>query len=123
MNLKIFSIMVVLGTVMAGCYYDVVQPIDPNKPPEFVSFSGDLQPIFDKNCNTSGCHDGAHSPNLLPEVSYNELVTGGFVNTAIPEKSTLYTVLQGGTMPPTGKLPPDEIQQVLDWIKLGAPNN
>ena len=115
--------MVVLAAVITGCYYDVVQPIDPNKPPEYVSFSGDLQPIFDQNCNTSGCHDGSHSPNLKAEVSYNELVTGGFVNTTIPEKSTLYTVLQGGIMPPTGKLPPDEIQQVLDWIKLGAPNN
>ena len=81
------------------------------------------KPIFDKNCNTSGCHDGAHAPNLLPKVSYNELINGGFVNIVIPDQSTIYKVLNSGSMPPTGKLPPDEIQMVLDWIKLGAPNN
>jgi hypothetical protein len=36
----------VMLVLIQGCYYDIVQPIDPNKPPEFVSFSGDLQPIF-----------------------------------------------------------------------------
>ena len=115
--------MVILGMIMAGCYYDIVQPVDPNAPPNYVSFSGDLQPIFDRECTTSGCHDGSHSPNLTAEVSYNELVNGGFVNTVIPDQSTLYVELQSGSMPPTGKLPPDEIQKVLDWIKLGAPNN
>ena len=123
MSQKIFSVILVLAIITAGCYYDIVQPIDPNAPPKYVSFSGDLQPIFDRSCNTSGCHDGAHSPNLKPEVSYNELLNGGFVNTTIPEQSTIYTVLQTGSMPPTGKLPPDEIKKVLDWIKLGAPNN
>jgi len=113
----------VMLVLIQGCYYDIVQPIDPNKPPEFVSFSGDLQPIFDKNCNTSGCHDGAHAPNLLPKVSYNELIHGGFVNIVLPDQSTIYKVVNSGSMPPTGKLPPDEIQMVLDWVKLGAPNN
>ena len=122
MNRKIFF-MLMMPLVIAGCYYDIVQPVDPNAPPNYVSFSGDLQPIFDRECTTSGCHDGSHDPNLLPGFSYNSLVNGGFVNTAIPEKSTIYTILSTGSMPPTGKLPPDEIQKVLDWIKLGAPNN
>lgn len=122
MKLKIFATMVVMIAV-GGCYYDILPPVDPNKPPEFVSFSGDLQPIFDRSCNTSGCHDGAHDPNLLPEEAYSALINGGFVNTSIPTESTIYVVLNTGSMPPTGKLPPDEIQKVLDWIKLGAPNN
>src|SRR6186713_3250217 len=105
MYLKICLIMVML-VLIQGCYYDIVQPNDPNKPPEFVSFSGDLQPIFDASCNTSGCHDGAHAPNLKPEESYNAIVNGGFVNIAIPDQSILYKVLQSGSMPPTGKLPP-----------------
>ena len=113
----------VMVVSMLGCYYDIVEPFDPDKPPEFVSFSGDLQPIFDKSCTTSGCHDGGHDPNLLPEFSYNAIINGGFVNLVVPDQSILYKVLQTGSMPPTGKLPPDEIQQVLDWVKLGAPNN
>jgi hypothetical protein len=123
MKLKIFSVIILLVGLITGCYYDVLKPADPHAPPQTVSFSGDLQPIFNSNCTTSGCHDGAHEPTLTPDKSYNSLISGGFVNTAIPSESILYQELNGGSMPPTGKLPSSDIQLVLDWIKTGAPNN
>ncbi|HEX5152972.1 MAG TPA: hypothetical protein VFW07_16090 [Parafilimonas sp.] len=123
MKLKILLLAILLVGLVTGCYYDVIKPADPNAPPQQVSYSGDLQPIWTDNCTTSGCHDGAHDPLLTPEDSYNALMSGGFVNTAIPNESTLYQVLSGGSMPPTGKLPSSDIQMVLDWIKNGAPNN
>ena len=124
MKVKIILVMILLGGLIAGCYYDVVTPADPNKPPENVSFSGDLQPLFNENCTASGCHDGAsHEPSLIPEESYNSLIGGGFVNTTIPTESILYKELNSGAMPTTGKLPASDIQKVLDWIKLGAQNN
>jgi hypothetical protein len=123
MKLKILSVIILLAGLMTGCYYDIVTPPDPNAPPQAVSYSGDLQPIWDQNCTKSGCHDGAHDPLLTPAESYNAIMAGGFVNTAIPTESILYQVLQGGSMPPTGKLPSADIQMVLDWIKNGAPNN
>jgi hypothetical protein len=44
--------------MMTGCYKDVISPgQDPNAPPQDVSFSGDLVPIFSANCAISGCHD------------------------------------------------------------------
>jgi hypothetical protein len=116
--------MVLFGGLITGCYYDIVTPVDPNKPPQNVSFSGDLQPLFDNNCNSSGCHDGvSHDPSLIAEESYNALTSGGFVNTTIPTESILYQVVKGGSMPPTGALSATQIQMILDWIKLGAPNN
>jgi len=123
MKSMIFLAMILLVSLITGCYYDIVLPPDPNAPPQNVSFSGDLQPIFDTKCATTGCHDGAHAPNLTAEESYNALMSGGFVNTTIPTESILYQVLQQGSMPPTGKLPSSDIQMVLDWIKMGAPNN
>jgi len=124
MKVKIFLSVVLLGGFVAGCYYDVVKPIDPNKPPQNVSFSGDLQPIFDASCTASGCHDaGSHQPTLTPEESFSSLTSGGFVNTTIPTESILYKELESGAMPTTGKLPSSQIQMVLDWIKIGAPNN
>jgi hypothetical protein len=119
----LLAVVILLVGLTTGCYYDIVKPADPNAPPQNVSFSGDLQPIFDASCATSGCHDGAHEPTLTPEESYNSLMSGGFVNTAIATESTLYKELASGSMPPTGKLPPDQIQMVLDWVKIGAPNN
>src|SRR6187549_1527284 len=115
MKSKILLAMILLVSLITGCYYDIELPPDPNAPPQNVSFSGDLQPIFDANCASSGCHGGAHAPTLTPEESYNSLMSGGFVNTAIPAESILYKELNGGSMPPTGKLPSKDIQMVLDW--------
>ena len=123
MKSKIFLVIILLFGLITGCYYDVVKPADPNAPPQQVSYSGDLQPIWDASCAKSGCHDGAHDPLLTPAESYNALMAGGFVNTAIPNESILYQELSSGSMPPTGKLPSSDIQMVLDWIKNGAPNN
>jgi hypothetical protein len=110
----------------AGCYKDVISPgSDPNGPPQFVSFSGDLIPIFNSQCNSTGCHDEvpAHAPSLVPEKAYNALISGGYVNTAVPNSSIIYTVVQSGSMPPTGALNASDTQKILDWIRNGAPNN
>jgi hypothetical protein len=112
--------------LLAGCYKDVISPgSDPNGPPQFVSFSGDLIPIFNKSCNSSGCHDDipSHKPSLVPDKAYSSIISGGFVNTAVPDQSILYVVVDIGSMPPTGALNANETQKILDWIRNGAPNN
>src|SRR6478672_2132389 len=99
------SLLFVIG--LTGCYKDVTSPgQDPNAPPQDVSFSGDLQPIFDANCTTSGCHDDkpSHNPSLVAGRSYNALMSGGYVNTAVPNSSVLYNEVKSGAMPPTGAL-------------------
>lgn len=111
---------------LTGCYKDVISPgSDPNGPPQFVSFSGDLVPLFNTHCNKSGCHDDApaHKPSLVPEKAYNEITKGGYINTAVPNSSILYTVVKTGSMPPTGALPANNAQLILDWVRNGAPNN
>jgi len=123
MKSKIFFALVLLIGLTTGCHYDVVAPADPNAPPQDVSYSADLQPIWDANCTSSGCHGGGHNPLLTSGESYNAIIDGGYVNTATPTESVLYKVLNQGSMPPTGKLPSSDIQKVLDWIRNGAPNN
>jgi hypothetical protein len=115
-----------LALFFSACYKDVISPgSDPNGPPQFVSFSGDLIPIFNTNCNSTGCHDAvpSHAPSLVPDKAYNALLSGGFVNTAVPNQSTIYVVCQSGAMPPTGALKASDTQKILDWIRNGAPNN
>jgi hypothetical protein len=126
MKSKIFLAMIgLVVSLITGCYYDVVTPANTNAPPQFVSFSGDLQPIFDRSCNKSGCHDGvAHEPDLTANNSYNSITAGGFINTTIPTESILYQEVATGGMPLGGTpLSADETQKVLDWIRNGAPNN
>ena len=117
---------ILLAGGITGCYKDVLSPgQDPNAPPQDVSFSGDLLPLFIANCSTSGCHDAvpAHRPSLTAANAYSAITSGGFINTTVPASSTLYGAVKSGQMPPTGALKPADVQKILDWIRNGAPNN
>lgn len=124
-NLLVFA-GVLISVIFSGCYKDVLSPgKDPNAPPQQVSFSGDLLPIFTANCASVGCHDGvpAHKPSLTAANAYNAITSGGFINTVVPTSSIIYGEVKSGSMPPTGALKSTDIQKILDWIRLGAPNN
>jgi hypothetical protein len=107
---------------LTSCYKDVILPkVATTKPPQFVSFSNDLQPVFTTNCALSGCHvKGGQTPYLTPDVSYQQLL-GGYVNTVKPEQSELYIMINGNMQVHI----PDaaDRQRIYDWIRNGAPNN
>jgi len=97
----------------------------------YVIFSEEIIPIFDQHCNYL-CHSLTHSfyplpPILSRSVAYDELKSGGYVDTIFHEQSLLYLKVEGTTagnrMPPHGKLSDTEIQKILGWIKSGSPNN
>lgn len=122
----LITLLIAVGSVSTGCYKDILDPgQDPSAPPQAVSFSGDLVPLFLSNCATSGCHDGVpgHKPSLTPANAYNALLGGGYINTIVPSNSILYGEIKGGQMPPSGALKTSDVQKVLDWIRNGAPNN
>lgn len=104
---------------LGSCTYDYVAPAE--NLPTNVSFSQDVQPIFDQNCIT--CHNGSQSPDLRASNSYDALMSGNYINTTSAEQSTLYKRINGGGMPPAGKLSTDDLNKILVWIKEGAKNN
>ena len=114
-----------LGVSFVGCYKDIlIPPVPPNSegPPQYVSYSQELSPLFNSNCALSGCHlAGGHHPYLNSEVSYNELVNGGFVNTLVPKESILYIQINSNMQPYIPNA--SDRQKVYDWIRNGAPNN
>jgi hypothetical protein len=116
------GLLVLMVFSLASCYKDVIlPPVVSTKPPQYVSFSGDLQPIFTTNCALSGCHvKGSQVPYLTPDVSYQQLL-GGFVNTVKPQQSELYIMINGNMQVHI----PDaaDRQRIYDWIRNGAPNN
>jgi len=113
------------GLVFVSCYKDVNIPaVPPNSegPPQYVSYSQELSPLFNSSCALSGCHlAGGHHPYLNSEISYNELVNGGYVNTTVPKESILYIKINS-TMQQFIPSATDR-QKVYDWIRNGAPNN
>lgn len=111
-----------LGFGLSSCYKDVILPtVSQSKPPQYVSFSNDLQPIFTANCALSGCHvAGSQMPYLTPDASYNQLL-GGFVNKIVPTQSEIYIQINGNMevhIPNAA-----DRQKIYDWIRNGAPNN
>ena len=111
---------IVFGLV--SCYKDVILPsVVSTQPAQYVSFSGDLQPIFTTDCALSGCHvKGSQVPYLTPDLSYQQLL-GGFVNTVVPQQSELYIMINGNMevhIPDAA-----DRQKIYDWIRNGAPNN
>lgn len=121
----IFSIALLVIIAMSGCYKDVIMPdaaIDPDGPPQAVSFKSDLAPIFNASCTDIGCHvSGSHKPYLSSDISYQQIVNGGYVNTVVPKESILYNKINGEMREyiPSAA----DRQRVYDWIRNGAPNN
>lgn len=119
------ALLLVMGLGLTSCYKDTILPeatIDPDGPPQAVSYKTTLAPLFETNCAKAGCHvSGSHKPYLTVDVSYTQLVNNGYVNLLVPKESVLYQMINGEmkeNMPSA-----TDRQKVYDWIRNGAPNN
>ncbi len=114
-----------LGFGLSSCYKDIIKPNladDPEGPPKQVSYANELKAMFNNNCALAGCHvAGAHKPYLTLDVSYTQIVNGGFVNLALPKESILYKNVYGDMAQYMNSA--KDKQKVYDWIRNGAPNN
>ena len=119
------GLMLAMVIGFASCYKDIIKPDladDPEGTPKQVSFKNELAPLFNTSCALAGCHvSGAHKPYLTTDISYLQIVNGGFVNLALPKESTLYKNIYGEM---AEHIPSKaDKQKVYDWIRNGAPNN
>ena len=119
------SMFFMMSFALIGCYKDVILPdvaVDPDGPPQFVSYKTDLAPLFNSKCALSGCHvSGAHKPYMPTADSYLQITNGGFVNILVPKEGILYKKINGEMKEyiPSAT----DRQKVYDWIRNGAPNN
>ncbi|HYI92757.1 MAG TPA: PSD1 and planctomycete cytochrome C domain-containing protein, partial [Bryobacteraceae bacterium] len=92
--------------------------------PDTEFFEKRIRPLFAQKCQ--GCHGDKVKMGGLSLSSTSgiaDALNAGFITKSEPEKSRLYrALLYADTvkMPPTGKLPPDEIAAVRTWIEAGA---
>ena len=124
-SIVLLAIVTLLSGVTASCYKDVTLPKEVVVT-KTVSFADDLVPIFNKSCNSSGCHNsGGTAPNLTAGAAYNALINGGYINITDPEDSELYLWMTGNRSTPMPISGPDPNYNglVLAWIKQGALNN
>ena len=127
--MKIIRLMTILAGLgflflVSSCEYDWIEPTKtPEVPtPDTVSYSLNIQPIWDASCNMSGCHSSSGwDPKLSADKSYNELINNGFINTACPSESELYNSMKTGAMAQYSNSTNNAL--VLKWIQQGAKNN
>lgn len=112
---------VLMAGGMLACTYETIEPVE-TVVPDSVRFSDNLIPIFNKSCNTTGCHSkGGIPPDLTPENAYNSLIFFGYVDTDVPEESIVYQETSSGSMK---KYATDQDRAlILKWIEQGALNN
>lgn len=116
-----YMIPVVLIIAMASCEYDSVEPVEIDPDTE-ISFKDDIIPIFNQNCNSSGCHStGGFAPDLTPENAYGDLFATNQIDTVTPENSNLYELITTGSMKTYSTA--EATAKILVWIEQGAKNN
>ncbi|QBN18009.1 hypothetical protein [Flavobacterium nackdongense] len=109
-----------------SCYYDEM-PVEAEIPiPDVVSYSKDIQPLWDQDCIS--CHKPtATSPDLTAANSYLALTKNNkYVIPGNAAASSLHKSLLGegaALMPPAQKWSDSKIALVDKWINAGAPNN
>lgn len=114
-------------TMMAtSCYYDEVPPEAVTPLPETVSYTKDIQPLWNESC--IGCHaTGSTAPDLTAVNSYLALTKNSkYVVAKDAANSILYKCLIGEgapLMPKAGKISDSKIELVKKWINDGALNN
>lgn len=83
-----------------------------------ATWDGGIGQILATNC--SNCHGAAGGLSLASYADVMKGAAGGAViNPGNPDSSPIISTVKGGTHP--GKLSDAELQQVIDWIKAGAP--
>ncbi|MCK4852671.1 MAG: hypothetical protein KAT31_00380 [Bacteroidales bacterium] len=105
------------GILLFGSCEKVVYP--PPEIPDTVSYSLDIQPIWDNKCVS--CHNGGRDPDLRPENSYASLMDGEYINVDEPGESKLMKKLDSS--PHDARATKAEKQLILVWIEEGAKNN
>lgn len=100
---------------------------DTQIPEQEVSFSEDIFPIIQLNCQHSGCHGTFQTGPFLLD-TYEEIMDKGDVKPGDPKNSELYEVLvdKGDDRMPAAPYP--EISErnrklIYIWIAQGAKNN
>jgi len=125
---KIFQylMMLTLGLMATSCYYDEAPPEAVIPIPKVVSYSKDIQPLWDQDCIS--CHKpNATAPDLTSANSYSALtMSNKYVVPGNAAGSKLHKSLVGdgaAIMPTAGKWSDSKIALVDKWINDGALNN
>jgi hypothetical protein len=128
---KLLLMVVVVALLFSNCKYNFIVPIevpptDPDNPDTTeVSFSADVEPIFNNGNFCTSCHTaGKTPPDLSTGNAYSSLNSTRYLNTATPEESMIYEHPHPQTTTHMQKkYNSAQAAIILRWIQQGAKNN
>lgn len=118
--------------LFAGCEDETYGPGPDSRdivfPESNVSYAQHVQPLFDRTCAVSGCHDTATKQSNLSLQSYREATARpGIIVPTDPDGSVLVQRIEGKIQPrmPYNRPPlsDNQIRGIRQWILEGAQNN
>lgn len=95
-----------------------------------VSYAAVIKPALDSYC--LACHSESFTSGGWLATTYEDVINSGDNGPAVIPGDTENSLLAqkilgtqetGNIMPPSGSMPEEVIQAILDWIEAGAPNN
>lgn len=113
--------------LLSSCAHDIIDYASV----EQIVYSQHMQPIFNKNCLASGCHNSRDRANGLDLTSWESLIRGSDYGAVIisgqAEHSHLVEHLEGEAEPrmPLHRqpLPKAQINLIARWVEEGARND
>jgi hypothetical protein len=119
--------LVAASFALSSCKNTINTPLgDIVFPADSISYSRQVQPLFNVGCNYSGCHDDQTRAGNLSLTNYIDATTDqpGVVIAGNPSGSILIQRIKGTgpIMPPLpySPLSQNQIQGLTTWIKEGA---
>ena len=132
---QIAFVAALLAAALAGCkdknpFIEGSSPSSVVFPASNVSYSAQVQILFNQTCTLSGCHDDATRAGTLSLTSYDNTrftSPSGTIVAGKPDASNLVFRIEGAVgarMPPTpNPLNQNQINGIRAWIVEGALNN
>lgn len=105
---------------ITGCYQDKEELLYPGGNQQIAcdsvsaKFGANIQPIILSKCAIQNCHNGSAAGGFTFQ-NYSQI-------SGKKDRINIRVVVEK-SMPPTGALPPAEINQIRCWIEGGALNN
>jgi len=122
----IWSGLLVVYLVLTNPSEEAPSPTPTTSEDAQVSFSADVLPVFETQCQR--CHGPGRAESGLKMDSYEGVIAGSSNGPVIvpgnADASHLVDLIVSGRMPyGSAKLPEDEIQTIINWVDAGAPDN
>ena len=134
MKIELTFFILFLSVLSINCVNNIENQI-PEIPDEIISYSSQIQPIFNSTCGGGFCHKNGDNANGVNLDSYQTAINSfGFSYgqlIIVPDSAEISPIVDklgsnpefGSRMPLSGSISSSDVGKIIAWINQGALNN